>query len=84
MITIVKDDQILRCSQNTYETMYKRLGYTKLEDKEPVAEIVEKIEIKEEPIEQEPEEIVIEEKTITKKNKENTKKGRIGNRKRGE
>lgn len=27
MITIVKDGEKIRCSQNTYDTMYKRLGY---------------------------------------------------------
>ena len=27
MITIIKDGEKIRCSQNTYDTMYKRLGY---------------------------------------------------------
>lgn len=36
MITIIKDGNKLRCSQNTYDIMYKRLGYEILnENKEP-------------------------------------------------
>lgn len=36
MITIIKDGNKIRCSQNTYDIMYKRLGYEILnENKEP-------------------------------------------------
>lgn len=51
MITIIKDGQELRCSKNTYDTMYKRMGYEILGQGE---KIVETIEIKEE-ITKEPE-----------------------------
>ena len=27
MITIIKDGEKIKCSQNTYDSMYKRLGY---------------------------------------------------------
>lgn len=36
MITIIKDGNKIKCSQNTYDTMYKRLGYEILVDKEPI------------------------------------------------
>ena len=32
MITIVKDGNKMKCSQNTYDTMYKRLGYEILQE----------------------------------------------------
>lgn len=54
MITIIKEGQTLKCSKNTYDIMYKRMGYKILEPKE---------EKKEEPKEKSK---IIEEKTIEK------------------
>ena len=48
MITIIKDGEKIRCSQNTYDSMYKRLGYeivaedTKEKIKEKAHKLVEK------------------------------------------
>lgn len=66
MITIVKDGNKMKCSQNTYDTMYKRLGYEILQE-------TPKVEIKKEVHKEEPKEIKKEE--IIKKTKEqkNTK-----------
>lgn len=41
MITIIKDGNKMKCSQNTYDTMYKRLGYEILQET-PIEEIKEK------------------------------------------
>lgn len=71
MITIIKDNSKIKCSQNTYETMYKRLGYTILEEPK-------KIEKKEEP----KKEIEQPKEVITKKAKEG--KTTKGKNKKGE
>ena len=72
MITIIKDNNRLRCSQNTYDTMYKRLGYEILNEiKETKVEKVEKIPL-------EKVEIIIPEKIEDKKvtkTRTRTKKG---------
>ena len=51
MITIVKDGVKILCSKNTYESMYKRLGYEVLGEQKPKVEF-KKEEIKEEPKEE--------------------------------
>ena len=56
MITIIKDNNRLRCSQNTYDTMYKRLGYEILIEK--------KEEPKEEIVKETIEEIIVPKETI--------------------
>lgn len=56
MITIIKDGNKIRCSQNTYDIMYKRLGYEILdENKKP--KVIKTEVVKE----------TIEEKTVTPK-----------------
>lgn len=77
MITIVKDGKEILCSKNTYDIMYKRMGYKILEPKEEKKEepkekikIIEEKTIEKEEI-KEPKEIV--EKTKATRNKD--KKG---------
>lgn len=41
MITIIKGNDKKRCSQNTYETMYKRLGYEIFVEKPTKITVVE-------------------------------------------
>ena len=72
MITIIKDGEKIRCSQNTYDSMYKRLGYKILNEiKETKVERQEKIPL-------EKVETIIPEKTEVKKTtrtRTRTKKG---------
>lgn len=71
MITIKKDENTVVCSKNTFETIYKRLGYeivnpSKKTTKDVKKEIVENIEVEEEiPVV----EIKNDKKTETKKGK---------------
>lgn len=39
MITIVKDGVKILCSKNTYESMYKRLGYEVLNETKPKVQV---------------------------------------------
>lgn len=64
MITIIKDNDELKCSQNTYDTMYKRLGYT-------IKEQTKQKETKETKVTKE---TVSKEKVVTPKT---TNKGRV-------
>ena len=73
MITIIKDGNKIRCSQNTYDTMYKRLGYEifvekiKVEQpKEEIKKTIEKIIVPEE---------IIKEKSTKSRTRSRTKKG---------
>ena len=71
MITIKRDDDVITCSTNTFEIMYKRLGYEivdtskKIDKKEIEVEKVEEIPV----IETE-----IEKKETTKKTNTKSKK----------
>lgn len=73
MITIKKDENVITCSKNTFETIYKRMGYkvimpskTTAKVEKPIEKVVEKVE--EIPVV----EIKSEKKDFSKKN--NTKK----------
>lgn len=70
MITIIKDGNKIKCSQNTYDTMYRRMGYEIFEEKPIVKKIEKTEEIKE--VHKEKVEEIIEEKPI----KETIKKTR--------
>ena len=68
MIKIEKDGHSIVCSNSTYNTMYKRLGYTIVNEKQE-EQLVKKIEAKQEEIVEIP---VIEtkvEKEVKTKNK---------------
>ena len=70
MITIIKEGNKIVCSNSTYETMYKRLGYEILEgNKKTEVKKTEGLE------ENKNEKIVIPEMTKEKGTKGKTKKG---------
>ena len=44
MITIIKEGNKIKCSNGTYETMYKRLGYKILNENKPQVKETEGLE----------------------------------------
>lgn len=74
MIKIIKDNNIVTCSKNTFEIVYKRLGYKIVETKKEVVKKPQK-EIVEDTI---PVVEIIEEveETKTSKSKTNTRKSK--------
>lgn len=68
MITIIKDGNKMQCSQNTYDTMYKRLGYEILAPKKEKTKEQDKIVEKKE-INEETKEVLKKNKTTRMKNK---------------
>lgn len=77
MITIIKEGQTLRCSKNTYDIMYKRMGYEILEQKKETKE-PEKEKIKEQDKIVEKKEINEGTKEVVKKNKTTRIKNKKG------
>lgn len=70
MITIVKDGEKIKCSQNTYDSMYKRLGYEILvENKKTEAKKVKNLE------DTRKEKVIVPETTKEKGTRGRTKKG---------
>ena len=66
MITIIKDGETIRCSENTYKTMFKRLGYEIAKPKETKVEITKVDTRKEETIEEIPVIEIKKEKNVSK------------------
>lgn len=79
MITITKDGNNITCSKNTFETIYKRMGYELVIPSKPTAKVEKPIEKVVKKVEEKVEEIPVvemksEKKVVSKKDNKNVTK----------